>query len=85
METMVWWSAGGESFNKEVKWRPLYGGAQVGKVNKEVEWRPPLISPNLCGHMISIVFTCGRGSLCVHVIQNLCAQMMSRVCVCVHM
>ena len=30
-----------ESVNKEVKWRPLYGGAQGGKsVNKEVKWRP---------------------------------------------
>ena len=42
METIVWWSAGGEeSVHKEVKWRPLYGGAEGGgEVNKEVKRRP---------------------------------------------
>ena len=28
METIVWWSAGGESLNQEIKRKPLYGGAQ---------------------------------------------------------
>ena len=28
METIAWWSAGEGSENKEVKWRPLYGGAE---------------------------------------------------------
>ena len=42
MENMVWWSAVGESLNKEAEWRPLFGGAQgEGKsVNEEVKWRP---------------------------------------------
>ena len=31
METMVWWPQGGESVNKEVEWRPWYGGMQGGK------------------------------------------------------
>ena len=30
METIVWWSAGGGSLNKEASWRPLYGGEQGG-------------------------------------------------------
>ena len=30
METIVWWSAGGGSLNKEASWRPSYGGAQGG-------------------------------------------------------
>ena len=29
-EIIVWWNIGDESANKEVKWRPLYGGAQGG-------------------------------------------------------
>ena len=41
METIVWWSAGGGSLNKEAKRKPLYGGAQWGEsLNKETEWRP---------------------------------------------
>ena len=43
METVVWWSAGGGSSNKEASWRPLSGGAQGGeslnKDNKEEKWR----------------------------------------------
>ena len=31
METMVWWNAGGGSLNKDVEWRPWYGGTQGGK------------------------------------------------------
>ena len=31
METIVCWSAGGGSLNKEASWRPLYGGAQGGR------------------------------------------------------
>ena len=30
----------GGSLNKEIEWRPLYGGTQGGKLNKEVERRP---------------------------------------------
>ena len=30
METMVWWNAGGGCLNKEVEWRPFYGGTQGG-------------------------------------------------------
>ena len=38
---MVWWNAAGGSLNKEVEWRPWYGGPQRGEsLNKEVEWRP---------------------------------------------
>ena len=25
LETIVWWSAGGVSLNKEASWRPLFG------------------------------------------------------------
>jgi len=32
METMVRWNAGRGSLNKEVEWRPLYGGTQGGEV-----------------------------------------------------
>ena len=32
METIEWWNAGGESLNKEVEWRPLYGGTQGGEI-----------------------------------------------------
>ena len=32
METMVEWNAGGGSLNKEVKWRPWFGGTQGGEV-----------------------------------------------------
>ena len=32
----------GGSLNKEVEWKPLFGGTQGGKfrLDKEVEWRP---------------------------------------------
>ena len=30
METIVWWSEGGGSLNKEASWRPLSGGEQGG-------------------------------------------------------
>ena len=31
----------GGSLNKEVEWRPWFGGTQGGRsLNKEVEWRP---------------------------------------------
>ena len=41
METIVWWSAGGGSLNKEASWSPLFGGAQGGKsLNKEASWSP---------------------------------------------
>ena len=41
METIVWWSAVGESLNGEASWRPSYGGAQWGgSLNKEASWRP---------------------------------------------
>ena len=31
MESIVWWSAGRGSLNKEASWRPLSGGARGGK------------------------------------------------------
>ena len=41
METIVWWSAGGGSLDKEASWRSLSGGAQGGgSLNKEASWRP---------------------------------------------
>ena len=37
----MWWSAGRGSLNQEVKWRPLYGGAEGGEsLIEEVKWRP---------------------------------------------
>ena len=40
METIVWWSGGGGSLNKEASWRPLSGGAQ-GACTRE-----PLLAEN---------------------------------------
>ena len=41
METIVWWSRRGESLIEEVKWRPLYGGAEGGEsLIEEVKRRP---------------------------------------------
>ena len=40
MESIVWWSAGGGSLNKEASWRALLGGAPGGEsLNKEASWR----------------------------------------------
>ena len=50
METIVWWSAGGGSVNEEVKWKPLYGGAEGGtSLIKEVKWRPMCLVERMGG------------------------------------